>query len=327
MKVCIYGAGAIGGFLGTRLARQGLPVSAVARGATAQALRTHGWRLQTAQGLEQAPVAQVSEDPAALGVQDLVVVAVKAPAMASVAAGIGPLLGPGTVVLTAMNGVPWWFFEGIGGAQAGMRLDSLDPDGRIAAAIPAQQVVGAVVHATCSTPEPALVRHGFGAGLILGEARGGASARVDALVRLLCEAGFEAQASEGIQKDIWYKLWGNMTMNPVSALTGATCDRILDDPLVNRFCLDVMAEAQAIGARIGCPIAQSGEDRNAVTRKLGAFKTSMLQDVEAGRPIELDALLTVVHEIARKLGLATPHIDALLGLVRLKARVLGLYPA
>jgi 2-dehydropantoate 2-reductase len=188
-----------------------------------------------------------------------------------------------------------------------------------------QHVIGCVVHATCSTPEPGLVRHGFGRRLILGEPRGGTSARLESLVGLLCDAGFEAEASARIQQDIWYKLWGNMTMNPVSALTGATCDRILDDPLVRRFCLDVMAEANTIGERIGCPIEQSGEDRNAITRKLGAFKTSMLQDVEAGRPIELDALVTVVHEIGRKVGIATPNIDALLGLVRLQAQVKGLY--
>ncbi|MCM5678683.1 2-dehydropantoate 2-reductase [Schlegelella sp. S2-27] len=327
MKICIYGAGAIGGFIGARLAACGVSVAAVARGATAEALRTRGWRLQTPGGVASWPTAGVSPNPSELGAQDLVVVAVKAPALAAVAAGIAPLLAPHTVVLTAMNGVPWWFFEGVSGAHAGMQLDAVDPGGRIAAAIPAQHVVGCVVHATCSTPEPGLVRHGFGQRLVLGEPRGGASARLESLVGLLCKAGFDAEASMHIQQDIWYKLWGNMTMNPVSALTGATCDRILDDPLVRRFCLDVMAEAKAVGERIGCSIEQSGEDRNAVTRKLGAFKTSMLQDVEAGRPIELDALVTVVHEIGCKLGIATPNIDALLGLVRLQAQVRGLYPA
>lgn len=327
MKVCIYGAGAIGGFIGARLAVHGAAVAAIARGATAEALRRHGWRLASAGGLEAAPAVAVTEHAQDLGPQDLVVVAVKAPSLAGVAAGIGPLLAPHTVVLTAMNGVPWWFFDGVAGEHAGLQLDAVDPGGRIAAAIPTGQVIGCVVHATCSTPEPGLVRHGFGRRLILGEPRGGTSERLTSLVRLLCDAGFEAEASAHIQKDIWYKLWGNMTMNPVSALTGATCDRILDDPLVRRFCLDVMAEAQAIGERIGCPIEQSGEDRNAVTRKLGAFKTSMLQDVEAGRPIELDALVTVVHEIGRKLGIATPNVDALLGLVRLQAQGKGLYPA
>jgi 2-dehydropantoate 2-reductase len=143
---------------------------------------------------------------------------------------------------------------------------------------------------------------------------------------LLENAGFDVTVSPRIQTDIWYKLWGNMTMNPVSAITGATCDRILDDPLVNHFCLSVMGEAARIGARIGCPIAQSGEDRNAVTRQLGAFKTSMLQDVEAGKPVELDALVSVVREIGQQVGEPTPAIDTLLGLARLNARVHGLYP-
>jgi 2-dehydropantoate 2-reductase len=165
----------------------------------------------------------------------------------------------------------------------------------------------------------------MGAGLIVGEPAGGRSARVERLVAELARAGFDAKLSERIQQDIWYKLWGNMTMNPVSAITGATGDRILDDPLVRAFCSAAMAEAAAIGAKIGCGVTQSAEDRNAVTRKLGAFKTSMLQDVEAGRPIELDAIVAVVREIGQKVGVPTPNIDALLGLTRLFARVRGLY--
>ena len=325
MKLCIYGAGAIGGFIGTRLAARGQAVSAVARGATAQALRTHGWRLQLAEGLVNAP-ASVAEDAASLGPQDLVVVAVKAHSLASVARGIAPLLGPDTVVLTAMNGVPWWFFDGFGGELSGLQLDAVDRDRSIARAIPTQHVVGAVVHATCSVPEPGLVHHGFGHKLILGEPHGGSTARLDALATLLSDAGFEIELSSCIQRDIWFKLWGNMTLNPVSALTGATGDRILDDPLVRAFILRAMAEAKAIGERIGCPIAQSGEDRHAVTRQLGAFKTSMLQDVEAGRAIELDALVTVVREIGLKVGVATPEIDTLLGMTRLMAQTRGLLP-
>jgi 2-dehydropantoate 2-reductase len=165
----------------------------------------------------------------------------------------------------------------------------------------------------------------MGAGLIVGEPGGGRSARVERVVTELARAGFDAKLSERIQQDIWYKLWGNMTMNPVSAITGATGDRILDDPLVRAFCSAAMAEAAAIGAKIGCGVTQSADDRNAVTRKLGAFKTSMLQDVEAGRPIELDAIVAVVREIGEKVGVPTPNIDALLGLARLFARVRGLY--
>ena len=325
MKVCIVGAGAIGGFIGTRLASAGNAVSAVARGLTATALRERGWRLEMSGELLTAP-ARVAEEPRDLGPQDLVVIAVKAPALADVAAAIAPLLARDTVVLTAMNGVPWWFFGGLGGRYEGLKLASIDPQGRIAAAMPTRHVVGCVVHATCSTPEPGLVRHGFGNRLIIGEPAGGASERTTALAESLTRAGFDVPVSPRIQTDIWYKLWGNMTMNPISALTGATSDKILDDPLITAFCLAAMREAAAIGTRIGCPIQQSGEDRMAVARKLGPFKTSMLQDLEAGKPLEIDALLTAVHEIGTIVGEPTPQIDALLGLVRLQARMRGLYP-
>lgn len=325
MKVCIYGAGAIGGFLGARLGAQGHAVSAVARGGTLAALAADGLRLQLADREVRAPVV-AAEDPARLGPQDLVVIAVKTPALPAVAARIAPLIGPDTTVLTAMNGVPWWFFSGMPGPHAGRRLACLDPDGAIARAIPVAHVVGGVVHASCMTPAPGVVRHVMGHGLIVGEPAGGASARTTALAAALGAAGFECRVSSRIQQDVWYKLWGNMTMNPVSALTGATVDRILDDPLANGFCQNVMREAKAIGAAIGCPIEQTVEDRNAVTRKLGAFKTSMLQDVEAGNPLEIDALLTVVREIAGHAGVAAPNLDALLGVTRVFARVHGLYP-
>jgi 2-dehydropantoate 2-reductase len=325
MKICIYGAGAIGGFLGARLAAQGHAVSAVARGATLAALDAYGMRLRS-DGREIAPRLVASSDPATLGAQDLVVVAVKEPAMRDVAARIAPLIGPDTIVLTAMNGVQWWFFDGMPGPCAGMKLTTLDPDGAIARAIPSRNVVGCVVHASCKTPEPGVVQHVMGQGLIVGEPAGGTSARVTELASQLNAAGFDCRVSERIQQDIWYKLWGNMTMNPVSAITGATVDRILDDELANEFCRRMMEEAKTIGAAIGCPVEQTAEDRNAVARKLGAFKTSMLQDVEAGKPIELDALLTVVREIAQRVNVQAPYLDALLGVTRVFARVRGLYP-
>ena len=324
MKTCIVGAGAIGVFLGARLAASGAEVAAVARGATAQALREHGWRVQSGGVLTSVP-ARVAENPADLGLQDLVLIAVKGPAMAGVAASIAPLLGPSTIVVTAMNGVPWWFFQGFGGVHDGLRLESIDPAGRIAAAIPTARVLGCVVHAACSTPEPGFTRNAVGKRLIFGEPPGGTSPRLERVGALLRDAGFEVEQSECIQRDIWYKLWGNMTMNPVSALTGATADRILDDPLVNGFCLEVMREAAEIGAKIGCPVGQSGVERNAVTRKLGAFKTSMLQDVEARRPVEIDTLLSAVREIGTAVDEPTPYLDALLGLARLQAQTLGLY--
>jgi 2-dehydropantoate 2-reductase len=336
MRVCIYGAGAIGGWLGVKLARAGCDLSVVARGATLQALHAHGLRLASVRA-EPGPSAgsgrtdvvsvtvRASDSPAVLGVQDLVVVAVKAPAMAEVAQSIGPLLGPETIVLTAMNGVPWWFFEGFGGPHAGTRLKSIDADGSIARAVPARHIIGCVVHASCSLGGPGFVQHHFGNKLIIGEPSGAKTQRVNDLAALLDKAGFETVLSEQIQKDAWYKLWGNMTVNPVSAITGATTDLILDDELVRGFIGQVMLEAREIGARIGIPIEQQPEDRHQVTRKLGAFKTSMLQDVEAGKAVELDALVTVVKELGELTGVATPSTDALLGLARLHARVRGLY--
>jgi 2-dehydropantoate 2-reductase len=325
MKICIYGAGAVGGFIGAQLAHAGFEVNAVDQGATLKALRDHGLRLES-DGVVWTEAVCATDDPAQLGVQDLVIIAVKATALVHVAKRIAPLIGPDTVVMTAMNGVSWWFFDNFGGPHAGMRLDAVDPDGTIAAAIPSKNVVGCVVHGSFSLNEPGFVRHGFGKRLIIGEPDGSDSRRVRNLETLLEKADLDVVVSRNIQSDIWFKLWGNMTMNPVSALTGATCDRILDDPLVKRFCLEVMEEAARIGTRIGCPISQSGEERNAVTRKLGAFKTSMLQDVEAGRAVELDALVSVVREIGQKVGEPTSQIDTLLGLTRLQSRVRGLYP-
>jgi 2-dehydropantoate 2-reductase len=323
-KACIYGAGAIGGWLGVKLAQAGCDVSVVARGATLEALQSHGLRLQ--QGGENLSAAvRASAIPAELGAQDLVVIAVKTPAMGEVAKSIAALLGPQTVVLTAMNGVPWWFFEGFGGRHAGTCLQSIDPGGGIARAVPAKHIIGCVVHASCSLQAPAFVRHHFGNKLIIGEPSGEKTARVRDLAALLERAGFETVLSEQIQKDVWFKLWGNMTMNPVSAITGATTDRVLDDDLVRGFIQSVMLEAKEIGERIGIPIDQSPEDRHGVTRKLGAFKTSMLQDVEAGKAVELDALVTVVKELGALTGVETPFTDALLGLARLHARVHGLY--
>jgi 2-dehydropantoate 2-reductase len=324
-KIAIVGAGAIGGWLGVHLARAGAQLSVLARGDTLNALQQRGLQLHQGGVLHTTPV-KASSDAAPLGMQDLVVISVKAPALAAVAQQVGPLIGPNTVVLTAMNGVPWWFLQGFGGPVAGRALDSVDPGGTIARALPARHIIGGVVHASCSVDAPGVVRHHFGDGLIVGEPSGQSSERVQALHGLLLQAGFNATLSAQIQKDIWFKLWGNMTVNPISAITGATTDRILDDELVRGFTSSVMHEAKAIGERIGIPIAQEPADRHAVTLKLGAFKTSMLQDVQAGKPVELDALVSAVRELGQMTGVETPFTDALLGLSRLHARVLGLYP-
>lgn len=327
MKVCIVGAGAVGGLIGTRIAASGgSEVSALARGETAQALRKNGWQLKQSGKLISAPAAAVSDDPRALGLQDLVVVAVKATAMTSVAESISALLGPDTIVLPAMNGVPWWFTHGVPAAGTAP-LDSVDPGGAIAKAIPQTQVIGCVVHLAASTEAPGVVQHRNGMGLIVGEPDGSLSPRLKTVHDLLSKAGFDVTSTPKIRHEVWYKLWGNMTMNPVSAITGATGDRMLDDRQVRDFCSAAMLEAAAIGARLGCAIDQTPEERHAVTRELGAFKTSMLQDAERGRPIELDALVTAVCELGRRTGVATPYIDALLGLTRLFAQSRGLYPA
>lgn len=325
-KIAIVGAGAIGGWMGVHLARAGAQLSVLARGDTLQALQHQGLQLHQGGELHAVPV-KVSSDAAALGEQDLVVIAVKAPALATVAQQVGPLIGPHTVVLTAMNGVPWWFLQGFGGPVAGRSLDAVDPGGAIARALPARHIIGCVVHASCSVDAPGVIRHHFGDGLIVGEPSGENTPRVQALHALLLLAGFNATLSPQIQKDIWYKLWGNMTINPISAFTGATTDRILDDPLVRQFISGVMLEAKAIGAQIGIPIAQEPEDRHAVTRKLGAFRTSMLQDVQASKPVELDALVSAVRELGQLTQVPTPLTDVLLGLSRLHAQGLGLYEA
>jgi 2-dehydropantoate 2-reductase len=316
MRIAIVGAGAIGGWLGVRLALAGHDVCVFARGATLDAIRRSGLRLSI-EGRTETVEVYASDDARELGPQDLVIIAVKGPALASVAPAVSAMLGPETVVLPAMNGVPWWFAEGLGGPITGMSLRSVDPDGCIGMSIPTAHVLGCVVHASASISEPGFICHNNGNGLIIGEPDGNETVRVRQIRAMLVGAGFNATVSSKIQRDIWYKLWGNMTMNPISALTGATADRILDDPLVNDFALAVMAEAAAIGSGIGCPISESGEDRMKVTRKLGAFKTSMLQDAEAGRPLEIDALVAAPREIAAKIGVSTPYMNALYGLIRL----------
>ncbi len=337
LRVAVIGAGAIGGliaaWLGTHLPPERVCVSVLARGATLHALQTHGLRLQDAAGTTTVvPLTGViSDDPAALGPQDVVIVAVKAPSLVTVMPQVQRWLHAHTQVLVAMNGVPWWFFQAMpareAGRCAGLRLRSVDPDGRLAAALPLSHVVGCVVHISSSAPAPGVIRHGMGRGMILGLPGGGITPALQDVAALLNQAGMTVSLSERIQRDIWFKLWGNMTMNPVSALTGATCDRLLDDALVREFCSAVMREAQTMGTHFGCAITQNPDERHALTRQLGAFKTSMLQDLEAGRVLEIDALIGAVREIGHHLGEPTPFIDALLGLTRLMARSRGLYPA
>jgi 2-dehydropantoate 2-reductase len=332
MNICIVGMGAIGSFIAARLAdtsRQhngpSAPhrISALARGETLAALQLHGVRWIASDGAKGAAPVLASDNAATLGPQDLVIVAVKATALASVAPALGPLLGPQTIVMPAMNGVPWWFCRGLPGLEH--PLHSVDPNGTLARTIPYERVLGCVVHASCSMDAPGVMRHKMGQGLMVGEPAGGASDRAAAVVALLAQAGFDATLSLNIRQAIWYKLWGNLTTNPASALTGATVDRLMADPLVRELFSSAMREAAQIGERIGCPVDQSPEDRHVITEKLGAFKTSMLQDAEAGRAIELDAITGAVHELGVRLNIPTPSVDALLGLTRVMARQHGLY--
>ena len=309
------GAGAVGGLVGGRLAAAGHDTAALARGATLEALRTHGWRV----GDEPAQPVRAADDPAALGPHDLVVLAVKATALPDVAQATADLLAPDGVVLTAMNGVPWWFLDGD-------PLTSVDPGGRLRALLPREQVLGGVVHLSARSPEPGVVRPVAGDRLVVGEAAGGRSARAGAVARALAGAGFTAHESADVRSEVWYKLWGNLTFNPISMLTGATADQVIDDPQVHALCVQVMVEAARVGDLVGCPVTEDPEARMDVARQLGAFKTSMLVDAEDGRPVELDALVTAVHEIGLRVGVPTPATDGLLGLARLAARNRGLHP-
>jgi 2-dehydropantoate 2-reductase len=323
MRIAIVGAGAIGTWLGVRLGLAGHAISVLARGATREAIVRDGLRL-TVGGESFQCRAAVSDAAEALGPQDVVIVAVKGPALPEVAESVAAMFHEATAVLPAMNGVTWWFTEGLEGPLAGAPIAAADPDGRIARAIPTARVVGCVVHASASLAAPAHAIRTGGNRLIIGEPRGSESERLARLRDGLVASGIEVDVSARIHTDVWYKLWGNMTLNPISAITGALLDRIVGDPLVTAFVLSVMAEAKEIGQRIGCPIAEGGEDRLRITRRLGGIKTSMLQDVEAHRTLEIDALLAAPREIAARVGVSTPNMDALHGLVRLFAASHGL---
>jgi 2-dehydropantoate 2-reductase len=301
VKVAIIGVGAIGGWLAGRLALAGHEVSAVVRAETAEALRG-GLRLVEGGREELAPLTVLAE-PGGRAC-DLLLLATKATDLADAAERGRPLIGTNTLILPLQNGVPWWL-------PGGEPLRSVDPNGRIAAALPLGQVLGGVVHAACRRTAPGHVEVVHAERLILGEIGGGVSPRAEALARTFADAGVPADASGDVRRAIWYKLWGNMTINPVSATTGLTADRILHDPEHRAEIVAAMEEARVVGAAIGCSIGESAEERLAVTARLGAFKTSMLQDVEAGRRIELEALVGAVAEIARRVDVATPVIDAL----------------
>ena len=320
MRICVYGAGAVGGLIAAWLARAGQEVSVVARGANLDAIRRDGLRLQSGDGTLQLARVRAEQDPAHLGAQDCVIVAVKGHALSEVAARIGPLLGPGTSIVTAMNGVPWWFFDRLAFGGGKLRLSSLDPDGALSRAMPTSRIVGCVIHFAASTPEPGLIRHAMGRKLIFGEPGGANGERTHSIADACESAGFDVLRSPSIEKAFWVKLLGNVSFNPVSALTLATSNRLIADPLVKGYMVSVMREVLEIGRAVGVDAAIDPEARMDMARALGTFKTSMLQDMEAGKPLEIDGLLAATLEIARKANVAAPFTESLFGLIRVRTR-------
>jgi len=325
MKICVYGAGAVGGVIAGWLSRAGHEVSVVARGAHLTVIRERGLRIVSSSS-ECAARVSADSDPARLGPQDYVIVAVKGQSLPEVAASISPLLGPGTAVVTAMNGVPWWFFDRLPFGAGKLRLESLDPGGAIARAIPTERVIGCVIHLAASIAEPGVIRHNMGGRLIIGEPGGRNVARTEVLVEILRGAGFEVVASNFIERDFWVKLLGNVSFNPVSALTLSTADRMIADAQVKGYMVAIMRECLAVGRAVGVDADIDPEARIDMARRLGTFKTSMLQDMEGGKSLEIDGLLTGTLEIARKAGVAAPCTESLLGMIRLRAQSTGQYP-
>jgi 2-dehydropantoate 2-reductase len=315
MNICVVGAGAIGGWIAARLALAGNDVSVVARGETLQAIDAEGL-LITDRGDTRCVAVATATDPSSFGVHDVVVLAVKAPILPQIAPGLEGLIGPETQIVPMLNGVPWWFTDD--------PLWSVDPDVAISDALPIEQVVGSVVHASCYRMAPNHVIVKQADRLILGEPDGGTSERIEKLCTLFENSGIRCDASKNVRREIWYKLWGNATLNPLSALTRSTADKLHDDEAIRALMAEAMEELAAVGAGIDCPIEETAEDRMAVTARLGAFKSSMLQDVEAGRPIELEALLGAPREIAVRLGVPTPKLDRLYAMTRLMGENLGL---
>ena len=322
MKVCIYGAGAIGGLMAAWLARSGHEVSVVARGAHLDAIRRHGLRVRSKGEVESFAI-KAEADPAKLGAQDYVLVVVKGQSLTQVAENISPLLGSDTSVVTAMNGVPWWFFHGI--KDRSIRLESLDPGGKLSSAIPTERVVGCVIHLAASTPEPGVISHNMGTKLILGEPGGRNTARTKRIADALAAAGFEVVVTQTIEKDFWVKLLGNVSFNPVSALTVTTADQLIKNEEVRAYMVAIMREVMAIGRAVGVDANIDPEARIDMARSLGRFKTSMLQDLEAGKALEIDGLLAGTLEIARNAGVKAPFTESLYGLIRARAQSTGQY--
>jgi 2-dehydropantoate 2-reductase len=317
VKLCIVGAGAIGGFLGGRLARAGHDVSLIARGPHLQALRRDG--LRVIEGEEDYTVhPQVTDNPAEVGPAEAVIITLKAHSLPAMAERLIPLLGAETPVVTAMNGLPWWYFERHGGAWEGTRLYSLDPDGAIGRVIAPERVIGCVVYPSAEVARPGVIRHIGGDRFTLGEPDGQKTERVTRLADAFIKAGLKAPVRSRIRNEIWVKLMGNMVFNPLAALTGATLGRITSDPEARALAKAIMEEAAAVCARLDIEVDVTPEQRIAGAAKLASHKPSMLQDLEAGRPLELEALVGSVLELGRIVGVDMPHTATLHAAVKLR---------
>lgn len=307
MRVCVYGTGAIGGFVAARLAAAGHEVAAIARGATLAALRRGGLRLRSPEG-DLSVRLRAEADPAAAGPQDLVFVSVKATGLAAVLPRLAPLVGPETPVVVAVNGVPWWFHDAVG--LPGGQLRAADPDGALAGILPADRLVACVLHVACSAPEPGQVVHHGQNRFLVGAPDAAAGPRLRAAAALLAAAGVGAEEVDGIATHVWQKLLGNLNFSPVSLLTGAANDLIAGDPALRRLCVAMFDEAAPVGLHFGLDPGMTAEERIDLGGGLAGFKTSMLQDFEAGRPIELEAILGAVRELGDRAGIDTPLLDA-----------------
>ena len=324
MKVCIFGAGAIGGYMGVKLAKAGADVSLVARGPHLAAMQEKGLTLIEEGETTTVPVT-ASDDPAALGVQDYVIVTLKAHSVPPVVSKMAPLIGPNTTIVSGVNGVPWWYFHKLEGTHEGTRLQSVDPGNVQWDGFGPDRVLGCVVYPAAEVIEPGVIKHIEGNRFSLGEPDGSKSERALALSKILSNAGLKAPVRPKLRDEIWVKLWGNLSFNPISALTHATLDVLCTDEGTRVVARNMMVEAQEIAERLGVKFPIDVDRRIAGGAAVGAHRTSMLQDLDQKRPMEIDALVASVQELGRVTDVATPTIDTVLGLIRLRARTAGLY--
>ncbi|MGI9393032.1 MAG: 2-dehydropantoate 2-reductase [Boseongicola sp.] len=318
MKICVFGAGAIGGYLGAKLADAGVDVSLVARGPHLNAMKENGLVLIENEHRSNRNV-QVSDNAASLGVQDYVIVTLKAHSVPVLVPKIQPLIGPETVIVSAANGLPWWYFFKHGGEFEGTQLQSVDPGGVQWKGLGPERVLGCIVYPAAEVVEPGIVRHITGNRFLLGEPDGSRSERALRLSKVMIEAGLKAPVRLKLRDELWVKLWGNLSFNPISALTGATLDKVCTDPGTRAVARAMMIEAQSIAERIGIKFPIDVDRRIDGGAAVGAHRTSMLQDLEAGRPMEIDALVGSIAELGRLTHVPTPTIDAVLALIRLRA--------